>query len=109
MVRKRHVRIDKINLYKVLLPFSVTFSHSIRKRLFTKNIVVEIISDNGEVKGYGEGAPRSYVTGETQESAADGVQNLIGKSEFPWELNDVSQIWDFVDDLPEGKKYNSAI
>ncbi|MFC1867412.1 mandelate racemase/muconate lactonizing enzyme family protein [Thermodesulfobacteriota bacterium] len=103
------MRIDKINLYKVLLPFSVKFSHSIRKRLFTKNIVVEIISDTGEIKGYGEGAPRSYVTGETQESAAYGVQNLIGKNQFPWELNDVSQIWDFVDSLPNGKGTNSAV
>lgn len=103
------MRIDKINLYKVLLPFSVKFSHSIRKRLFTKNVVVEIISDGGEITGYGEGAPRSYVTGETQESAVNGIQNLIGKSEFPWELNDVSQIWDFVDSLSNGKGANSAV
>ena len=65
--------------------------------------------DHGKIKGYGEGAPRSYVTGETQESAAKSIRELIRKGAFPWELRDVSRIWDFVDSLPNGKDYNSAI
>ncbi|MFC1531859.1 mandelate racemase/muconate lactonizing enzyme family protein [Thermodesulfobacteriota bacterium] len=103
------MRIERVNVYKTSIPFSVEFSHSVRKRLFANNIVVEIIADNGEIKGYGEGAPRSYVTGETQKSAASSIRKLIIESKFPWELDNVSQIWDFVDSLPNVKGDNSAI
>jgi len=103
------MRIDQINLYRVLLPFSGEFAHSLRKRFFAKNIVVEVLADHGEIIGYGEGAPRSYVTGESQESAMDSIKNLIGHTAFPWELNDVSHIWGFIDSLPGGKENNSAI
>ncbi len=103
------MRINEINIYKLLLPFSNEFAHSLRKRNSVKNIIVEIIADQGEIIGYGEGAPRSYVTGETQESAADRIKYLIEKYHFPWDLNDVTQIWDFVDSLPDEKGYNSAI
>jgi L-alanine-DL-glutamate epimerase-like enolase superfamily enzyme len=103
------VRINEINVYKLLLPFSDEFAHSLRKRNSVKNIIVEIVADEGELIGYGEGAPRSYVTGETQESAADRIKVLIGQYSFPWELNDVTQIWDFVDSLPNKKDNNSAI
>ena len=103
------MRINEIKVYKILLPFSDEFAHSLRKRNAAKNIIVEIIPDQGEISGFGEGAPRSYVTGETQESAADGIRHLIEKYPFPWELNDITQIWDFVDNLPDEKNYNSAI
>lgn len=103
------MKINEINVFQLLLPFSGEFAHSVRKRNFVKNIIVEIIADQGKITGYGEGAPRSYVTGETQESAADGIRHLIEKYPFPWELNDIIQIWDFVDSLPDNKNYNSAI
>ena len=103
------MRIDLINIYRIAIHFSVEFSHAIIKRLFTNNIVVEIISDNGKIKGYGEGAPRIYVTGETQESASSRIKYLVGKGTFPWELENVSQVWDFVDSLSNEKDNNSAI
>ena len=103
------MRIDEIKIYPILLPFLHDFSHSMRKRSSAKNIVVELIADRGELKGYGEGAPRSYVTGESQESATRSIRNMLEKESFPRELNDVSQIWDFVDRLPNGKEHNSAV
>jgi L-Ala-D/L-Glu epimerase len=103
------VRINLINIYKLLLPFSYEFAHSLRKRNSVKNVIIEIIADKGQIIGYGEGAPRSYVTGETQDGAASSVKDLIEKYIFPWELNDVDQIWDFVDSLPDEKDHNSAI
>ena len=101
--------IDKVNIYQVVLPFSIEFSHSLRKRFSAKNIIVEVIADHGEIKGYGEGAPRSYVTGESQESAAKMIKHFIHHDNFPWELSDVSQVWDFVDYLSNVKEHNSAI
>jgi len=70
---------------------------------------VEVIANQGETKGYGEGAPRRYVTGESQESVIKTINHLLQEDSFPWELNDVSQIWDFVDRLADRKEHNSAI
>jgi muconate cycloisomerase len=103
------MKIGKVNIYKILLPFSGDFSHSRKKGSSANNIIVEVITDQGEIKGYGEGSPRLYVTGESQESAAKSISHLLQKDSFPWELNDVSQIWDFVDNLPDSKEHNSAI
>ncbi len=103
------MRIDQINIYKATLPFSIDFRHARKKRPSVKNIIVEIIADKGNIKGYGEGAPRPYVTAESQESASENVDNFVRRDSFPWELNDISQIWDFVDSLPHSKRYHSAI
>ncbi len=103
------MRISSIHVYKIDLPFAVEFSHSLRKRSFTKNIVVETIIHGGEIRGYGEGAPRSYVTGETQEGTVDSLGAFLSKSSFPWDLDDVSQVWDFIESLPDNKNHNSAI
>ncbi len=103
------MRIDQINIYKVTLPFSIDFRHARKKRPSVKNVIVEIIADQGNIKGYGEAAPRPYVTAESQESASRSVGNFIRKYSFPWELNEISQIWDFVDSLPNSKDSNSAI
>jgi muconate cycloisomerase len=104
------VNINEINIYKLLLPFSDEFAHSLRRRTSVRNIVVEVIANRGEIIGYGEGAPRSYVTGETQESTANIIKDLIKKPHFPWDLNDISQIWNFFDGLSApNKKNNTAV
>ncbi|MBW1797753.1 MAG: hypothetical protein JRJ21_04970 [Deltaproteobacteria bacterium] len=101
--------IDRVKVYKTSLPFSRAFSHSRSTKTAADNIVVEVIAEKGEITGYGEGAPRPGVTGESQESAMDSLGLFIRQGSFPWELNHVLQIWDFVDGLPEGKEHNSAI
>ena len=103
------MRIDRVNVYKILLPFIREFSISRLKDLCSNIIVVEVIADQGEIKGYGEGVPVEFITGETLESAAKSVRLFSQKDFFPWELNDVSQIWNFIDNLPNGKEYNAAI
>ena len=103
------MEISKINAYKVSLPFLGEFSHSRKKGYFSSNIVIEVVANGGEIRGYGEGAPRSYVTGESQDSVIESIRCFLQKDSFPWKLNDISQIWDFVDSLPNGKKYNAAI
>ncbi len=103
------MRIHEVKIYQITLPFLDEFSHSVRTRSSAKNIVVEVIADHGKIKGYGEGAPRSYVTGETQQSVTRSIKKIIEKNSFPRDLNEISQIWDFVDGLPNGKEYNAAI
>ena len=103
------MRIDRVNIYQVLLPFKADFSHSRRKGASAKNIIVEVVADQRGIKGFGEGAPRTFVTGERPESSANSIKLLIERNSFPWDLNNISQIWDFVDSLPKGKGYNSGI
>jgi len=103
------MRIEQLKVHKISLPFSGDFSHSRKKGSSANNIIVEVIANQGETKGYGEGAPRRYVTGESQESVIKTINHLLREDSFPWELNDVSQIWDFVDRLPDRKEHNSAI
>jgi muconate cycloisomerase len=102
------VKIDSVRIYPIVLPFSSEFSHSQRKRSHVKNVVVEVSSDNGRIMGYGEGAPRSYVTGETQESVVRVLRHLTEKDDFPWELEGISRVWEFVDSLPGSRESNSA-
>jgi L-Ala-D/L-Glu epimerase len=103
------VRIDNVRIYGITLPFVSDFSHSLRKRFHVNNIIVEVVVEKDEIKGYGEGAPRSYVTGESQKSAAKSIYGFTQRDNFPWELEDISQIWDFIDSLHDGKVYNAAI
>ncbi len=103
------MQIEKVKIYPVFLPFALHFSHSLRKRSSVTNVIVEIIADHGDIRGYGEGAPRSYVTGETPDVVAKNIRRFLRQDKFPWTLNHVSQIWDFVDRLSGNKLFNSAI
>lgn len=49
------------------------FNHSTKKRKLTDSIIVEITSSEG-TKGWGEGAPRSYVSGETLNTAINTLK-----------------------------------
>ena len=103
------MQIEKIKIYRVVLPFALNFSHSLRKRSSVKNIIVEVVCQNGAIRGYGEGAPRPYVTGESQDTTIESIRRFMQQGVFPWELNDVSQIWNFIDAVSNGKAHNAAI
>ncbi|MBW1998562.1 MAG: hypothetical protein JRJ29_11430 [Deltaproteobacteria bacterium] len=103
------MKIQRINLYHVSLPFLSAFSHSIRRGISAENIIVEILADGGGVTGYGEGAPRPYVTGETQESSIESVGLLLSRPDFPWDLEDITQVWRFIDGLPEERRHNASL
>ena len=49
--------------------FRFQFSHASASRASTSNIIVNVQDKDG-ASGFGEGCPRSYVTGETEETAA---------------------------------------
>ena len=103
------MRIKEIIVVRVTLPFTGEFSHSLRRRFSVNNIVVILMGYAGEVLGCGEGAPRPYVTGETSEISEKYVKQLINKEDFPWEVESVAQIWEFIDSLPVGKEMNASI
>ena len=103
------MKIEQVKTYKISLPFLMDISHSLTKSASAQNIVVEIVADGGKIKGYGEGAPRDYVTGGSQQEAVENIQQIIRNDPFPWELHEASQIWDFIDGLSDNKRTNPAI
>jgi len=103
------MKIISINVHKVTLPFRFTFSHSQKNAQSVDNIVVEILTDERGPMGYGEGGPRPYVTGETQDTAIRAVELLCLDDCFPWELDHVNQIWAFVESVTGTRNHNAAL
>src|SRR5271165_5649657 len=60
-------RIRRIELFRVRVPLKKEIKHASHSRTESENLVVRVELANGQA-GYGEGVPRSYVTGETLES-----------------------------------------
>ncbi|HEV2634473.1 MAG TPA: enolase C-terminal domain-like protein [Actinocrinis sp.] len=60
--------IDQILLYTAAVPMSRSFRHAGAARTATETVLLRV--DAGGATGWGEGAPRSYVTGESAGSAA---------------------------------------
>lgn len=72
------MRIRSVTLYHLELPFVQAFSHSVKHRTVSETLIARVESDQGVV-GFGEGAPRLYVTGET----LDGVMISIASEIWP--------------------------
>lgn len=60
--------ISKLQAHPLRLPFKMSYSHSLATRSQMSSVLV-IVHTSGGVVGYGEGAPREYVSGESLESA----------------------------------------
>ncbi len=60
------------------VPLKKVVKHASFERSSSENLVVRVELDDGSV-GYGEGVPRSYVTGETVETAFE----LLGSHDWP--------------------------
>jgi len=101
--------IEKVNLYPIALPFAGHFPHALNKGGYANNVVCEIVADGGRIKGYGEGAPRTYVTGETPARVMESIVRFVRYAAFPRDLESISQIWDFIDGLPKDKSNNAAV
>lgn len=62
------MKIKNITFNKLEIPFKTVFKHASAERSQTQSVIAMAESESG-LRGYGEGCPRSYVTGETIESA----------------------------------------
>jgi L-alanine-DL-glutamate epimerase-like enolase superfamily enzyme len=58
----------KLTIKKLEIPFKQAFAHATATRSCTESVLVTAESSNG-LMGVGEGCPRSYVTGETVQTA----------------------------------------
>ena len=71
------MRIDKVDVHSFSVPFKTVFRHASASRSRAENLIVAARSDDG-LTGYGEGCPRSYVTGETVEGGAAFIRRHAG-------------------------------
>lgn len=80
--------LKSIDLFHVAVPLKKRIRHASHERTTSDNLVVRATLDDGTT-GYGEGVPRSYVTGETVESAFaalagfDAARHLGAPPDFP--------------------------
>jgi L-Ala-D/L-Glu epimerase len=103
------MRIETVNIYTITIPFLGQFSTSNSERHSATRVVVEIVDGRGGIKGYGEGLPVESVTGETPQTVVQTVASAVSESSFPKELKEVSQIWDFAEQMPGGKEHHAAL
>ncbi len=70
------MKISGLEAKVVKLPFRFAFKHSLASRNYSENLIVRAtLSDGSELyRGFGEGIPRDYVTGETLENALARLQ-----------------------------------
>ncbi len=75
-----------MKLHSARIPFKNPFSHNLKKREYCDSVIVKLVADNG-VSGFGECAPRPYVTGESVFSCMRRIQNTLlsklAKYDFP--------------------------
>jgi L-Ala-D/L-Glu epimerase / N-acetyl-D-glutamate racemase len=64
-----------IDLHHILVPLKKPIRHASFERTDSENFVVRVTLADG-TEGFGEGVPRSYVTGETIESAFASLEGL---------------------------------
>ena len=66
----------KVGVYEIKIPFRVSYRHALADRREASSLIIEVTTEDGIV-GYGEVVPRSYLTGETLESAKNFILNQL--------------------------------
>jgi len=64
-----------VRVFTVATPLAVAFDHAGHARTHASSVLVEVTLENGH-RGWGEGAPRPYVTGETPDSVVRALGAL---------------------------------
>ena len=67
--------IKSVTLYHIAVPLKSKIKHASHERLTSDNLVVGVTLADGTL-GFGEGVPRSYVTGETIESTFEALSRF---------------------------------
>lgn len=62
------MKLTSLVLYRTSVPLRKPIRHASHQRESSENLIVEAVLEDG-TRGYGEGVPRTYVTGETVETA----------------------------------------
>jgi L-alanine-DL-glutamate epimerase-like enolase superfamily enzyme len=108
------MKIAHIILYQCDTPFTIPFHTPQTIRSRADSILVKLLFDNG-ISGYGESAPRSYVTGETPETVVHVIENRFSKILFDENIQSIDDIERVLDTLEtdclkrDTEAYHSAL
>src|SRR6185295_6614630 len=91
-MRSDSVRIDRFRFSELRIPFKVAFRHASAERAATESVWIEAIAADGTT-GSGESCPRSYVTGETIDSARAFVEAHDAELRRDVDGVDALQMW----------------
>ena len=69
------MKVEKVEIHNLKIPFSRTVTHRLHARRATEGLVLTVRDNEGMV-GFGEGTPRSYVTGEHLEDSLVAARTL---------------------------------
>ena len=70
------MKIKHIEIYPIQIPFSFSIDHHLKNRARSSSIVIAVHGSDGNT-GFGEGAPREYVTGESLTEVVDALQEVV--------------------------------
>lgn len=70
------MKVESIVLYDVGIPFTFSIDHNLKKRKTSQSLVLAIYTVDGLV-GYGECAPRPYVTGEEIDTVKEAFKSAF--------------------------------
>ena len=92
-------RLVQLELFALRLPFRRRFAHARAQRNHTDTVVVAALLADGTV-GFGEGLPRTYVTGETIESVLYNITDTLAQRLGHVEPRNFPELLELVDNLP---------
>lgn len=95
------MRIRRATIYAIDLPFVAGFEHSTADRASCDSIIVRLESRDGAI-GWGEGAPRPYVTGETVDQAVATLERDLWPAlcDREWPEDDLAALMAMLPDPP---------
>ncbi len=70
------MQIKKIVVRKITIPFRFGYGHA-KANHKGVSIIICTAYDNNSRKGFGESVPRTYVTGETCETAIHSIKQIV--------------------------------
>ena len=70
------MKITNFKIYPVRIPFSFPINHHLKNRASSSSVVLAVNTDDGRT-GYGEGAPREYVTGESLLEVTNALETAL--------------------------------
>jgi len=91
-------RVKEARILFVDLPFKRKFKHALTSRARSGSIFLELFLEDG-ASGCGESLPREYVTGETRETAAGNLKDVIQKKILGYAPEDYKGLIPFIKNL----------
>ena len=85
------MKITDIKLAKISIPLRVPFKTALRSVNSVEDVIVEIITDTGEV-GFGEAPPTGVITGDTTGAIIGAIRDHIAKSIIGMDIDNLEDV-----------------